>query len=165
MNKDVNDLLMIDQEIGEFFYESNGLSNEKINEEFNKRKYIDKALKKFSKLSNKNVLEVLKRSNYLIKFIDIKKFIKKYPLNKASLKKNNDLYFEEYMKLKNTCLYISNVVNNYSEFKEYMDILDVDNVEYYLLENMSNNQIYRLSNETGDWSQKLYYFSFLKQND
>ena len=164
MNKDVNDLLMIDQEIADFFYENNDLSDDELNNKFSEKKYVEKALKKISKLSNKNVLEVLKRSQYLSKFIDIKKFIKKYPLNKSYLKKNSDLYLEEYMNLKKTCLYLSDISINLKEFREYMDILDVDSVEFYLLKNMSNMQIYKLSNETGDWLQKLYYFSFLKKS-
>lgn len=163
MNKDLNDLLIIDQEIGDFFYENEGLSDNELNDSFDKKHFVDKALKKVAKLSSKNVLEAIKRSRYLNQFIDLKKFIKKYPLNKSYLKKNKELYLDEYMKLKKTCLLLSDIAIDYKEFREYMDILDVDNIEYYLLENMSNKQIYTLSNETHDWMQKLYYFSFLKE--
>ena len=164
MNKDLNDLLVIDQEIADFFYENDGLSDDEVNDSFEKKHFVEKALKKVAKLSSKNVLEAIRRSRYLNQFIDLKKFIKKYPLNKSYLKKNKDLYLEEYKKLRKICLYLSDISVDYNEFREYMDILDVDNIECYLLENMPNNQIYSLSIETNDWMQKLFYFSFLKKS-
>lgn len=164
MNKKLNDLLIIDQEIGDFLYKNNDLNDNELSVKFEESNFVNKALKILSKLSNKNVFELLKRSRYLNTFIDIKKFIKKYPINKTYLKENKDMYIEEYHKLHNMCLYISSISNDYKEFNEYMNILDVDNIECYLLNHMSNEQIYFLSNETTDWSQKLYYFSFLKRS-
>ena len=162
MNKNLNDLLIIDQEIGDFLYQNSNLNDDELNTKFEEQNYVGKALKIINKLSSKNVIELIKRSSYLNSFIDIKKFIKKYPLNKSYLKKNKELYLEEYHKLRNICYYFSDIANNYQEFQEYMDIIDADNVESYLLENMPNEQIYSLSNETADWSQKLFYFSFFK---
>ena len=166
MNKDLNNLLVIDQEIGDFLLENQDLSNNELDNSnsINEKHFVNKALKILNKLSSKNVIELIKRSRYLNDFIDIKKFIKKYPLNKAYLKKNNDMYIEEYRKLRSFCVYCSEIALNYSEFCEYMDVLDTDNVEAYLLENMPNNQIYELSRDTNDWNQKLYYFSFLKKS-
>ena len=162
MNKYLEDLLMIDQEIGDFFYQNEGLEDNELNSLFEKKNYINKALKLINKLSSQNVIELLRRSRYLNNYIDIKKFIKKYPLNKTSLKKNKELYLEEYHKLRNICYYFSNIAVNFREFQEYMDVIDADGVECFLLENMSNEQIYLLSQETSDWEQKLYYFSYLK---
>lgn len=156
---------MIDQEIGDFLYDNNGLSDNELNTKFEEKGYVNKALKLLSKLSNKGVLELIKRSRYLNSFIDIKKFLSGYPINKTYLKNNKDMYIEEYKKLKNTCVYLSDISLDYNEFQEYMKVLDVDGVEFYLLENMPNEQIYELSHDTGDWMQKLYYFSFLKSKN
>ncbi len=164
MDKDLNDLLIIDQEIGNFYYGNTTLTDDEFVEKFYNMNYIDKALKKVKKLSGEKVLELLKRSNYLKDFIDLKKFIKKYPLNKSILKRNKDLYLEEYHNLQKTCLIISNITNNYLEFEEYMHLLNVDSVEDYLLSNMSNEQIYSLSLETNIWDEKLFLFSYLKNN-
>ena len=46
-----------------------------------------------------------------------------------------------------------------------MKILDTDNIESYLLSHMPNEQIYELSQETDEWDEKLYYFSFLKNKE
>ena len=163
MDKDLNDLLIIDQEIGNFYYDNNDLNDDEFIEKFDKTDYVNKALKIIKKMSGKNVLELLKRSNYLKDFIDLKKFLKPYKINKKYLKENKDMYIEEYKKLRKTCFMISDIsINNY-DFNEYMDVLDVDNVELYLLKNMPNDQIYKLSLETGMWDEKLFYFSFLKK--
>ena len=163
MDKDLNALLIIDQEIGNFFYENDGLEDEELNTKFEEKNYINKALKIVHKLSSKNVLELLKRSQYLNSFIDLKKFIKKYPLNKTYLKSHQEEYYEEYKKLRKMCFFLSDIAIDYNEFLDYMRILDTDNVESFLLKHMSNEQIYTLSQETDEWDEKLYYFSFLKK--
>ena len=163
MDRNLNSLLLIDQKIGDFFYENEDLSDEELNNKFESLNYINKALRILEKLSSKNVLELLKRSIYLTSFIDLKKFIKKYPLNKSYLKKNKDMYIEEYKKLRNTCFYLSNIAMDNKDFLEYMKAIDADNVEKYLLENMPNSQIYELSKDTNEWEEKLFYFSFLKK--
>ena len=163
MDRNLNSLLLIDQKIGDFFYENEDLSDEELNNKFESLNYINKALRILEKLSSKNVLELLKRSTYLTSFIDLKKFIKKYPLNKSYLKKNKDMYIEEYKKLRNTCFYLSSIAMDNKDFLEYMKAIDADNVEKYLLENMPNSQIYELSKDTNEWEEKLFYFSFLKK--
>ena len=165
MDKNLNDLLIIDQEIGDFFYENEELTDNELNMKFEEKNYINKALKIISKLSSKNVIELLKRSRYLNSFIDLKKFIKKYPLNKTYLKEHQDMYLEEYHKLRKMCFYLSDIAIDYNEFLDYMKILDTDNIESYLLSHMPNEQIYELSQETDEWDEKLYYFSFLKNKE
>lgn len=163
MNKTLNDLLIIDEEIGDFLYENESLSEFELNDKFEEENFVGKAMKLLTKLSNKNVIELLKRSQYLNSFIDLKKYIKKYPLNKSYLKKNSDMYIEEYKKLRKMCFYLGDISVDYGEFQEYMHVLDVDNIESYLLKNMPNEQIYSLSLDTSDWMQKLYYFSYFKE--
>lgn len=164
MDDKLNKLLLLDQEIGDFLYENENLNDNEIALKFEEKKFVDRAIKILKKLSNNNVIELLKRARYLTNFIDLKKFIKKYPLNKSKLKKNKELFIEEYKKLQKTCFFLSDIAIDYKEFREYMDVLDIDNVEKYLLENMPNDQIYKLSLETGIWDEKLFYFSFLKNN-
>ena len=163
MDKLLNKILLIDQEIGDFLYENDNLSDNEIATIFDEKKYIDKSLKIIKKMSNNSLVELIKRARYITSFIDLKKFIKKYPINKSYLKKNKDLYIEEYKKLQKTCFCLNDISVDYQEYREYMDILDIDNVEKYLLENMPNDQIYMLANSTGVWDEKLYFFSFFKK--
>lgn len=163
MDKKLYDLLQIDQEIGDFLIDNRDLDDEEFNDLFEKKGFVSKALKLIQKLSNKNIMEFIKRNQYLYNYIDLKKYIKKYPINKTYLKSNKEMYIEEYKKLRNMCFYISDIAIDYNDFQEYMDILDVNNIEMYLLGNMPNDQIYTLSKGTTDWLQKLYYFSFFKK--
>ena len=59
MDKNLNAILMIDQKIGDFYYDNIDLTDNEFMDKFEKTNYISKALKIISKLSNKNVLEVL----------------------------------------------------------------------------------------------------------
>lgn len=165
MGDKLNKILMIDQDIHYFIEDNNDLNDLEFEEQFQNKNFIEQAISILSKMSSKDILEVIKRSQYLWNFIDLKKFIKKYPLNKTYLKNNKDKYIEEYKKLQNTCYYISNISNNFQDFQDYIRILEIDNVEKYLLTNMPNEQIYTLSSLTSSWNEKLYFFSYFKQKD
>lgn len=164
VNDNINKILMIEQDIQDFITENEALSDLEFEDKFYEKCYIDKAINTLKKMSSKDIIEVIKRCSCLWHFIDLKKFIKKYPLNKTYLNNNKDMYIEEYHNLQKTCYCISNISVNIKDFQEYMNILNVDDTEKYLLTNMSNEQIYSLASSTGMWDEKLYFFSFLKKN-
>lgn len=163
MNDNLNKILLIDQDIQSFIMDNIEMSEEEFEEEFAKKKFVSKAIRVLNKMSRYDLIEAIKRCRYIWKFVDLNKFIKKYPINKKYLKENKDKYIEEYHKLRNTCFSICDLSNDYNEFQKYLDSLDIDNVEEYLLTNMPNEQIYALACESTDWSQKLFYFSFFKK--
>lgn len=163
MNKNVNDILLIDQEIGKFIEDSEELNDDEFDDEFEKRAYITKAISKLNKISSEGIIELIKRCEYLWDFVDVKTFIKKYPIKKKYLKMNNDMYIEEYRKLKNICYTLNYITDNKNELFECYDKLNVYDTEIYLLKNMPNDQLYCLSNDTGVWDEKLYIFSFFKK--
>ena len=164
MNENINNLLIIDQEIRDFTRDNYELSEEDFNNLFEKKKFISKAKRILNKLNRKELVEAIKRSEYIWDYIDLGYYIKKYPIDKAYLKKNSDKYLDEYKNLQKFCMHVSELSNNYKEFYQYADIIDIDGAEEYLLSNMPNEQIYELSKETNDWIQKLFYFSFLKKS-
>ena len=164
MNENINNLLVIDQEIRDFTRDNYELPEDEFNELFEENKYIERAKKLLNKLNSKELIEVIKRSEYIWSYLDLGYYIRKYPIDKAYLKLNHDKYIEEYKNLQKFCFHISELANDFDEFYRYANILDIDGVEEYLLSNMPNNQIYELSNETNDWNQKLFYFSFLKKD-
>ena len=164
MNENINNLLIIDQEIRDFTRDNYELSEEEFDKLFSKKKFISKAKSILNKLNSKELVEAIKRSEYIWSYIDLGYYIKKYPIDKAYLKNNEDKYIEEYKNLQKFCMHVSELTNDYNEFFRYACILDIDGVEEYLLSNMPNEQIYELSKETDDWSQKLFYFSFLKKS-
>ena len=164
MNDNLNKILMIDQDIQDFIVNNEDLSDLEFEDEFYKKCYVDKAISLLKKMSSKDILEVIKRCRCLWNFIDLKKFIKKYPLNKTYLKNNKDMYIEEYRNLQKACYSLSDISNNIRDFQDYMSILGVDDIEKYLLSNMPNEQIYSLASSTTMWDEKLYFFSFFKKD-
>lgn len=164
MNKDINNLLIIDQEIRDFTRDNYELSEEEFNNLFEKKNYISKAKRILSRLNRKELVEAIKRSEYIWDYLDLGYYLKKYPIDKAYLKQNNDKYLDEYRNLQKYCMHISELTNNYKQFYQYADQIDIDGAEEYLLTNMPNEQIYELSKETSDWIQKLFYFSFFKKS-
>ena len=164
MNEDINNFLIIDQEIRDFTRDNYELSEDEFNTLFDKKKFVSRAKKILNKLNRKELIEAIKRSEYIWSYLDLGYYIKRYPIDKAYLKKNSDKYLYEYKELQKFCMHVSELTNDYKEFYQYANILDIDGVEEYLLSNMPNDQIYELSKETNDWIQKLFYFSFLKKS-
>ena len=164
MNEDINNLLIIDQEIRDFTRDNYELSEEEFNSLFDKKKFIVKAKQILDKLNSKELVEAIKRSEYIWSYINLGYYIKKYPINKTYLKNNSDKYLDEYKELQKFCIHISELSNDYNEFDKYTNMLDIDGAEEYLLKHMPNDQTYKLSQETDDWIQKLFYFSFLKKS-
>lgn len=165
MNDRLNKILMIDQDIQCFIEDNQELSDLEFDDKFYQQRYIDKAVNLLKKMSSKDLIEVIKRCHYLWSFIDLKKFIKKYPLNKKYLKDNTEMYIEEYRNLQKTCYCLSDISNTLKDFQDYMSILNVDDTEKYLLTNMPNDQIYSLASSTGMWDEKLYFFSYFKKDE
>jgi len=164
MSENLNKILMIDQNIQEFIVDNEDLSDLEFEDKFYQKRYIDKAISILKKINSKDMIEVIKRCRCLWNFIDLKKFIKRYPLNKTYLNNNKDMYIEEYRNLQKICYSLSDISTNIKEFQDYMNILAVDDIEKYLLTNMPNEQIYILASSTGMWDEKLYFFSFFKKD-
>ena len=163
MNIYLNKLLIIDQNIRDFFSDNCELSEEEFNSLFEEKGYVEKAIKILNRLKRKDRIEAIKRCEYIWNFIDISKYMIKYPIDKDYLRHNKEKYIDEYKKLQDFCLRISDCANTYKEFDNYARKLDIDGVEDYLLRHMPNDQLYKLSCGTTDWLQKLFYFSYFKR--
>ena len=88
MNEEINNLFIIDQEIRDFTRDNYELSEEEFNSLFDKKKFIVKAKQILDKLNSKELVEAIKRSEYIWSYINLGYYIKKYPINKTYLKKN-----------------------------------------------------------------------------
>ena len=163
MNIYISKLLIIDQSIRDFINENYELSEEEFNDNFDSRGFIEQAERILNRLSRKDLIEAIKRCEYIWSFIDVSNYMYKYPINKKYLKENKDQYIVEYKSLQNFCEHVSTLANNYKDFDTYAKKLDIDNVEDYLLRHMPNDQLYKLSCGTTDWLQKLFYFSYFKK--
>lgn len=113
------------------------------------------------KISNDDLIYLLLNGNYIHKVIDVTAYFKKYKINKKKLKEE-DSYKESFKRLR---YFVERI--RYASIcdEEYMFICnkcDVDNISNYLLTNMKNEDIMTLSQESDDWSYKLFLFENLK---
>lgn len=163
MSENIAKLMDLEQLIIEFLDENPNYDDPTIEERFEKTRYIDKCINILKKMNNKDILESLKRFEYIRMFVDFKVFLKKYILNKKSIKEDPKKCLVEYDKLNNICETISRVSDNHKEFLSYLKILDVDNSIEWLLKHMPNEELMVLANRSTDWTEKLYYYGYLKK--
>ena len=162
MSENVNKLMHLEQLIIKFIDDNPDFNDPTIDERFNETHYVDKCINILKRMSNNDVLESLKRFEYIRMFVDFKVFLKKYTINRKVLKERPENCLMEYDKLNRLCSTISEISDNKSDFLSYLKILDVDHTIEWLLKHMPNEDLFTLSTRTGDWAEKLYYYSYFK---
>ena len=163
MSDNVLKLMDLEQLIIKFLDDNPDYNDPLIEERFESTRYVERCINILKKMSNKDVLESLKRFEYIRMFVDFKVFLKKYIVDKKSIKENPKNCLIEYDKLNNICETISSVSDNKNEFLSYIKILDVDSSFEWLLKHMPNEDLMALANRSTDWTEKLYYYGYLKK--
>lgn len=163
MSDNVRKLFDLEQLIIKFIDENPDFDDPTIDERFENTHYVEKCINLLKRMNNKDVLESLKRFEYVRMFVDFKVFLKKYTIDKKDIKENPNKCLTEYDKLNNICETIFNISDNQNDFLSYTKILDVDKSFEWLLKNMPNEDLMALANRSTDWTEKLYYFSYLKK--
>lgn len=163
MSENVLKLMDLEQLIIKFLDDNPDYDDPMIEERFENTHYVEKCINILKKMNNNDVLESLKRFEYIRMFVDFKVFLKKYSINKKSIKEDSKNCLVEYDKLNNICETISNVSDNKNEFLSYLQILDVESSFEWLLKHMPNEDLMVLANRSTDWTEKLYYFGYIKK--
>lgn len=114
------------------------------------------------KLSNKELLYLLPKVEYIHRVIDMTAYFKKYELNKEEIEKER-LFLAEFKKLENFIEEIRDVSICEEEYAYICKMCDIDEVANYLLNNMTNEEIMQRANTEDDWNYKLFLFGFLKK--
>ena len=70
MNENINNLLIIDQEIRDFTRDNYELSEDEFNNLFEEKKFITRAKRILNKLNGKDLVEAIKRSEYIWSYLD-----------------------------------------------------------------------------------------------
>ncbi len=161
MTKHLEEILHLDQELSELMSEQYMFNEEEVVIKYEDLDVHNKTIDLIMKMTLQERVESLKRCHAIWSFVDIKPFLKKYPLNKAKLKKEGN-YIEEYLNLRKFCNIVVDNFEDLSEYEEVMEILKIDDVEDYLLNHMSSEQIYELAQKTEDWNLRLFYYSYIK---
>lgn len=157
-------LMHLEQLIIEFIDNNPDYNDPTIDERFEQTHYVEKCINILKRMSNKEVLESLRRFEYIRMFVDFKVFLKKYTIDKKSIKEDPNNCLIEYDKLNTICESIGKALNNSKDFMSYLQILDIEPSIEWLLRKMPNNDLMILANRTTDWTEKLYYFSYFKKD-
>ena len=96
-------------------------------------------------------------------FVDFKVFLKKYSINKKNIKENPKNCLIEYDELNSVCETISRISDDKNEFLSYLKIWNVEQSFEWLLKHMPNEDLMLLANRSTDWTEKLYYYGYLKK--
>lgn len=163
MSENVSKLMHLEQLIIDFLDSNPDCDDPTVEERFENTHYVEKCINILKKMSNKDVLESLRRFRYIRMFVDFKVFLKKYVIDKKSIKEDPKNCLVEYDKLNKVCETISIVSDSKNEFLSYLKILDVDSSIEWLLKHMPNEELMALANRSTDWTEKLYYFSYFKK--
>ena len=161
MNENISKLMILDQKINDFI-DNNDLNDVLVDEKFENTHYVDKCINILKHMSNKDVLEAVKRFDYIPLFVDYKVFLKRYVVDKKKLKNSPELCLEEYQNVSNVWKRIDEIATSNKEAYEYMNILKLDNAMEDILHLMPNEDLMKLANNSKDWVEKLYFYSFFK---
>ena len=161
MNENISKLMILDQKINDFI-DNNDLNDVSVDEKFENTHYVDKCINILKHMSNKDVLEAVKRFDYIPLFVDYKVFLKRYVVDKKKLKNSPELCLEEYQNVSNVWKRIDEIAASNKEAYEYMNILKLDNAMEDILHLMPNEDLMKLANNSSDWVEKLYFYSFFK---
>ena len=155
MSDNLYKVLELENDLYELDIDNNGIGTDE------EKKLISKLDKFLNKLTNNELIYLLNNGTIIHQVLDVLMYFKKYKINKKEIKENKS-YKEELNKLNN---FIENIRDSVLNEEEYMYICskcDVDNVANFLLNNMSNEDIMSLSNESNDWNYKLFLYGNLK---
>lgn len=156
MSENLKKIIDLEEELANF------LEKEIDANDTNCENIILKISKLLEKINNEELIYILLNMEYIHRVINVSAYFKKYKINKKKIKEENS-YKEAFKKLG---LFVERIRECSICEEEYMYICnkcDVDNVANYLLNNMSNEDIMTLSQESDDWNYKLFLFENLKK--
>lgn len=160
-------VLDIDKELEEIFKRiTHGLPyklfRKKIVAEVLKNDYYSKLELLLSKMSNSDLLVVMNVADYVIKIIYVPKYLSEAFVDYEKIKNDPDYLIQAY----NNIVDQHEAIASMSRDKDYYEIIkeksNIEKIEKYLLEAMTNEQIHELANSSKDWQEKLYFYGFLK---
>lgn len=131
------------------------------NIQFDLQTIISKIEKLLKKLTNDELIYVLNNAYYLHEYLNVADYFKKYKINKEEIKENNS-YLETFKKVINFLERIKEASSCDEEYHYICFKCDIDNISKYLLKKMNNVDIMQLSNESDNWSYKLFLYGNLK---
>ena len=168
----VDQILDLDKELLDFFNKySSGKQPDYFEKELNKQwgihgdKFIERADNILSSMSNEELMYTLLGTEMIKLITDVFKHFKPYKINVDYLKKHpekaKEYYYENLIQqdaIRNTS------INEYY-YDIIMDLNYFEEIEKFVLSQMSNDELMELADSSKDWREKLYYYGFLKNDE
>lgn len=165
--KMIEEVLEINGEIEKIFKDiTHGLPyklfRKRIVKELVNKDYFNKLDNLLGQMSNSDLLIVMNIADYVIKIIYVPKYLSQAFFDFEKIKNDPDYLVEAYKETIKQHEAIASLARD----KDYYEIIKnkskVEQMEKYLLETMTNEQIQELANSSKDWQEKLYFYRFLK---
>lgn len=141
------------------------LFRKKIIEEISKTDYYERLESLLSQMSNGDLLLVMNIADYVDKIIYVPKYLSEAFIDFKKIKEDPDYLIKAY----NSTMEQHKAIANMSKDENYYEMIKekskIEKIEKYLLESMTNEQIYELANSSKDWQEKLYLYRFLKDGE
>ena len=89
MTDRVQKIMDMNSKIDNYIIDNSDMTDEEFTQMIDDSKVVEKTLKILSKMNTEEILETIKRCETLTSLIDMKCYIKKYPLKKKKLKRRH----------------------------------------------------------------------------
>ena len=169
-SENVNQILDLDKEIQEFLDKySSGKKPDYYEKELNKQwklhgdKFVKRADKILKKMSNAELMYTILGTERIKDVVEIFEYFKPYKIDVEYLKEHPDKAKEYYYEnLMQQDAIQKTSINEYY-YKIIMDKNYFEEIEKFVLSQMSNEELMELANSSKDWHERLYYYGFLKK--
>ena len=169
-SENVDMVLNLDKELQEFLDKySSGKKPDYYEKELNKQwekhgdKYIKRADTLLKKMNNQELMYTLLGTEVIKDIVEIFEYFKPYKIDVEYLKnhpdKAKDYYFDNLLQQDA----INKTAINRYYYKIIMDLNYFEEIEKFVLSQMSNKELMELADSSKDWYEKLYYYGFLKK--
>ena len=171
-SKNVDDILDLDKELTDFLDKySSGKKPDYFERELNRqwkihgKEFEERADKIFSSMSNQELMVSLLGIDHIKDIVNIFDYFKPYVIDIDYLKEHPEKAKEYYLDNLLQQDAIEKYALNEYYYKKIMNLNYFDEIEKFLLSQMSNEDLMELANSSKDWYDKLYYYEFLKKED
>ena len=169
-SENVDKILELDEELVAFFNKySSGKTPDYFEKELNKQweihgdEFVKRADDILSKMTNQEIMYTLLGTEMIKMITDVFKHFKPYKIDVDYLKEHPDKAKEYYYENLMQQDAIAKTAMNEHYYNIIMDLNYFEEIEKFVLSQMSNEELMELADSSKDWREKLYYYGFLKK--
>ena len=129
------------------------------------KEFTEEADRIFSKMNNEQLLLSLLSTEQICHIVDIFSYFKPFMINIDFLIKNPEHLPEAYYATIANYNNLKEMSINSDYFEKLKDQNYFNKIEYFILSNMSNEQLMDLATKSNDWLEKLYLYGYLNKDD